>query len=108
MPPIKPNEVVAKKFDGIPDQVFEAFNELIAKNWTGHSSRVLQEDVLNLITAKMTGTSLDGQEIDRQVVFNNHWLDVEDSYRREGWDVDFDKPCQGESFPARFIFKKKS
>lgn len=98
--PIRPQEVVTKKVETIPNVVIEAFNELIAKNYTGYSATVKQDDIIKLIRSK-------DETISRKHIFDNHWLDVEDIYRKNGWVVEYDKPGYNESYDARFIFKKK-
>lgn len=45
--PIKPNEVVVQKTNQLPEEVFEAFNCFIAKNWDGNRSVVRQKEVLH-------------------------------------------------------------
>mgnify|MGYP001578080201 CR=1 FL=1 len=95
--PISPDEV--KKGD-IPDFVFEAFNEMIQEKWNGASSRVYQNEIIELILKKTT-------IIDRRDIFENNWLDVEDYYREAGWVVAFDKPNYNEDYKAFFLFRKK-
>ncbi len=96
--PITPSEVNKKKVELLPDAVLEAFNELIAENWDGVSSTVLQKTVVERIVSK-------GYSSDQ--VFDNHWLDVEDVYRGAGWKVEYDKPGYCESYDAYFVFRKK-
>lgn len=45
--------------------------------------------------------------VNRGDVFAQHWLDIEDVYRAEGWIVDYDKPAYNQSYRAYFVFKKK-
>lgn len=45
--------------------------------------------------------------IDRQEIFDNCWLDVEDIFEEVGWKVVYDKPGYNESYPANFEFTKK-
>jgi hypothetical protein len=40
-------------------------------------------------------------------MFNKHWFDIEDIYRKAGWAVEFDKPGYNESYESFFVFKKK-
>jgi len=93
MGPIKPEEA----FSGanIPEEVFEAFNELIQQNM----GTVCQDEVVSLIMKKMT--------ISRDLVFKNGWLHVEEAYRRVGWEVEYDKPGYNETYPATFHFRVK-
>jgi hypothetical protein len=82
----------------IPSIVFEVFNELIAKNFSGSRAIVRQNEVVTLLTA--VGLS-------RQEIYDNHWLDVENSYQKAGWKVTYDKPGYNESYDAYFEFVKK-
>lgn len=96
--PITPEEVVDKKKNQMPNFVFEAFNELIAKNYSGNSATVKQDDAVALIMEK--------GDIDRQSVFDRSYLDVEDIYRDAGWKVEYDKPAYCETYAATFKFSK--
>jgi len=51
--PITPSEITKAKKEAIPDEVFDAFNELIAKHWNGHSATIKQTEVANLIASKL-------------------------------------------------------
>lgn len=97
--PVSPEQVVELKKKQIPDGVIEAFNEIIAKNWNGHSSTVLQDEVVEAIIEKVPRAT-------RRKVFDNHWLDVEDIFRSEGWKVEYDKPGYNETYRASFKFTK--
>lgn len=99
--PITPDEVTKIKKTIFPDEVFDAFNELIAKNFNGRSATVKQKDVVTLIVEKSHDA------FSRQQVFDNHWLDVEDVYREFGWKVEFDKPGYNETYDAFFKFTKR-
>jgi hypothetical protein len=103
--PISPDEVVGKKEASIPNGVFEAFNELIARNWNGSYSMLKQCDVVNLISEKVGNGMGDG--CGKKMIYDNHWLDVEDIYRATGWSVEYDKPGYNENYEPTFKFKKK-
>lgn len=100
MPPITPEEVVELKRTTIPEEVFDAFNEEIAKRWTGRSAHVCQSDVIDRIT--------DALGVSSQEIYDEHWLDVESVYEEAGWEVVYDKPAYNESYPATFTFSKAS
>lgn len=102
--PIRPSEVAELRAKMIPEEVFASFNELIGKSYDGKHACVLQDDVVALILEKMKKA---GREIDRQEIFDNHWLDVEDIYRKAGWRVDFDRSGIGEAYAAKFDFTRK-
>lgn len=97
--PISPNDVEGKKLEGIPDQVIEAFNELIAKNWRSTEAVIKQRDVVKLILEKLN--------IESGQIYDNGWLDVEPVYRKAGWNVEYDKPAYCESYEPTFTFRKK-
>ncbi len=40
-------------------------------------------------------------------IYERHLLDVEPSYRAEGWEVEYDKPGYNETYEATFTFRKK-
>jgi len=96
--PVSPTEAAELQTVQIPDEVFDVFNGLIAQNLNRGHSRVLQKDVVE---------QLEARGLDRSKIFDQHWLDVEDSYRTAGWTVSYDRPVYyaGESFDAYFDFK---
>ena len=107
--PITPRQVVKQKAINIPDEVIKAFNDMIAKHWSGNYSEFKQEDVLNLIVDNFleSGTyNLPTKEAIKLMIFAEHWLDVEEIYRKSGWSVEYDRPGYDETYPATFRFSK--
>ena len=100
MPPIKPSEVVNARTANIPEFVFSAFNELIAKNFSGNRALVMQNEVISLIIA------LSQDPISRDKIFAERWLDVENAYEQAGWKVVYDKPAYNESYEPSFAFSR--
>lgn len=98
--PITPDEAKARKETDIPDEVIEAFNELLIKNHSigTNSIAIGQDEVVALIVKK---------GLNRSDIFDKHWLDVEDVYRAAGWIVDYDKPGYNEDYSAYFTFKRR-
>ena len=96
--PIKPKEVQDKKLASIPEEVYEAFNELIVDNWDGKSASVSQKSASVLVARAL--------DITEQDVYLRHLLDVEDVYRKAGWKVVYDKPGYNEDYEAFFVFSK--
>lgn len=82
----------------IPEEVIGIFNELITLNYNNGTSKVLQDVVVTKISEVLG--------IERNKVFANHYLDIEDLYTE--WDVIYDKPGYNESYAAFFIFNKKN
>lgn len=97
--PISPDEVGEYQHRTFPQEVFDAFNELISANFDGRSANVLQEEAANLIAAKL--------DIEKRVVYNKGYLNIEPAYRAAGWKVEYDKPAYCESYDANFTFRKK-
>jgi len=95
MPPIKPHEI-NKQF---PEAVFTAFNNLIIKNFSGFSAFVNQKDVL---------AEMESLGINKKDVWENQWLNVEEAYKNEGWDVEYHKPFIDEAYEPYFVFTKKN
>jgi hypothetical protein len=96
--PITPDEVSGQKQSSIPSEVFDAFNELIVKNYSGGRASVKQDDIVRLLVNKGFKSS---------EIYENGWLDVEPLYEQQGWKVTYDKPGFNESYAAYFVFQKK-
>jgi len=102
--PLSPDEVLEKKQMSIPDAMLEAINEMIVKKWNGSEATFRQEDLLDLYFSKIGESNI---QMNRTKVFDNHWMDFEEIYRKAGWKVSYDKPAYNESYPATFTFEKK-
>ena len=96
--PIRPDRRPAPQEIIFPDVVIEVFNELIVKNYKNGYSRFLQDEVV---------TELVKKGLDEKDIYANHWLDVEDIYRKNNWWVRYDSPGYCESYPASFNFSTK-
>jgi hypothetical protein len=111
--PISPSEIGAYKAKSFPAYVFEAFNELIASNFSSGSATVYQKDAIQRILAKANADDIDDDSdimpatLSRSEVFSRGYLNVEEAYRELGWKVEYDKPGYNESYDAHFIFKAK-
>jgi hypothetical protein len=100
MEAMTPKEIVELKMSRIPPKVFEAFNEAIADKLSEGYATVKQDDVVSRILSKI-------DNVTRDQIFDNHWLDVEPFYRKKGWKVSYDKPGYNESYGAYWEFSKK-
>ena len=94
--PISPKEVTHM----IPDFIFEAVNQLIQKKWNGKSATIKQDEIMDIVSSDND----DDPRPRRKVIFDNHWLDIEDHYRKAGWKVTYDKPAYYEDYDAFFVF----
>lgn len=98
--PIKPNEVAKRIAETLPDEVFEAFNELICENWSISGATVKQNAVVDRIVSKLN--------CERSYVFAKGYLNIEAAYKKAGWCVGYDKPGYNESYEAYFSFNLRS
>jgi hypothetical protein len=96
--PLRPEDVAEAKTKQCPETVIEAFNKLIALNYSGGSATVKQEDVIAEILATTDTT--------RELIFSRGYLNVEEIFRQAGWKVRYIRPDYTENFPAWFDFKK--
>lgn len=96
--PIKPEEADQAKKDSLPDFVIEAFNFMIGSNFHNGRSSFKQSEVVKKIAEL--------GEVNKNAIYENHWLDVEGVYRKIGWKVKYDRPGYNESYEATFEFRK--
>lgn len=101
-----PEDVMNKRNEMIPDFVITAFNDLLTENYqedeTIMFAYIEQEDVIREILEYSTDDGLT-----RETIFKKHYLDIENLYRNNGWEVDYKKPMSDEYFKAYFVFKSK-
>lgn len=96
--PISPNDVQACMNGLIPDAVIEIFNEAIVAKFDGTSARVTVESVVPVICERL-GCA-------RNRVFDSHWLDIEDIFKKAGWSVEWHKAPYYSMSPSYWIFTK--
>lgn len=97
--PINPDVIQDVKNSKIPDEIIEAFNELIVENWSGGLAVIKQNEALTRIAGKTA--------ISRSDIFSKNYLDIEDIFRKAGWKVVYDKPAYNENYEAFWKFSKK-
>lgn len=93
--PIKPENVEKK----LPDEVIEVFNDLINQYWDGTRACVRQHEAAKLVAERMN--------VKVGILFEKKYMDVEDVYRKAGWNVVYDKPGFNESYEPFFVFSHK-
>jgi len=98
--PITPEEIGEAKTAAIPDYVFTAVNNLIARKYTQGRSKFTQKEVIAEIQFSVT--------VDRSTLFDKGYLNFEEAYEDAGWSVKYDKPGYNESYAANFTFTKRS
>ena len=99
MEPITPQEVNKQKHKYLPEYVIQAFNELIAEKFFSGEARIKQEEAVSRILALCPD-----EKMTSSILFERHYLDVEDIYRDQGWKVMFDQPGYNESGTSVFKF----
>jgi len=99
--PLSPDEAAQQAAADIPDFVIEAVNNLLKKKLNNGYATIFRDDIIDEIirTSK--------QEVTRQQIFDNKWLDFEPIFGDVGWDVEYDKPGYNETYKANFKFAKK-
>lgn len=101
--PISPQEAHDKHEEeheaSIPDEVIEAFNELIKNNLHNYYAVVTQTAVIELALEKA------GHRFSRTEIFDNKWLDIEKIFQKAGWKVTYDGPAYCEDYEATFKFE---
>ena len=103
--PIKPSEIVAKKEKMIPAAMIVAVNELIVKDWDGHSATIKKE---NLIKKYFEVAHKKDNAANRHKLYEDNSLDFESIYRKQGWKVNYESPSYGDSdFEPYFEFEVK-
>lgn len=90
--PITPQEIHSQ----IPDEVIEIFNTLIFTRWRAGRAYFRQDEVVDLICAKL--------QISSDEVFARGLLDVEPIFKAAGWKVDYEKVMAGETGHSNFTF----
>tara|TARA_Y100000034_G_scaffold136228_1_gene211661 strand:+ start:1497 stop:1850 length:354 start_codon:yes stop_codon:yes gene_type:complete len=101
--PITPRQAGKKREADIPDEVIEAFNELIVEKLDNSGcATVLLKDAVSRVLAKFGDLKPSSSEL-----FDNHWMDVEEIFIKAGWHVTFDKPGYNESYDASYEFRYK-
>lgn len=97
-----PEDVLKKRVETFPDYVIDAFNNLLIENYQEDETIIKQEDVIRKILEYSTD-----DELTRETIFKKHYLDIENLYRNNGWEVNYKKPMFNEHFKAYFVFKPK-
>lgn len=95
--PLSPEEIV---YD-IPDFVIEAVNTLLKKNYRGKSCTIKAKDIIS--EGQKSGKANTNKDW-----YKEKWMDFENIYREQGWAVEYEQPCYGDSnFDAFYTFTKK-
>lgn len=96
---LSPKAAKELNLKSIPDFVFEAFNNLLIKNYDDYCVILHVKDVTEEIIKVCT---IPGGILEDDI-YKNGWLNVEYEYRRNGWDVEYERDGNF----SKFIFKPK-
>lgn len=97
--PITPDDMIAQKETNLSIYL-PVWNNLIIQNWDGNKSIIYLDEIITSLIEYFPN-------LKKQTIFKHNILDVEDIYRKVGWDVIYDKPAYNEDYKTHFIFKKK-
>lgn len=111
--PITPDEVDKTKV--IPSFVIDAFNYLINKRFSEKGINngvaiVYQNEIISEIILRAADPAIKVHfgPVNEGRIFQEGWLNVEDMYRKAGWQVKYDRPVAyaGENYEPFFEFTK--
>ena len=100
--PVTPADM-PKKSDRIPDEVISAVNTMIIAGWDGDEAHVVQDDIIREALTNFNGSNI---KMTRDELFDRHYLDIEECFRKAGWEVEYYSPERGETFKSYFRFIK--
>lgn len=97
--PITPHDVLASI--EIPDWVISAANKCIKDNYKCQfrHSKFTQDELIEYILDESPS-----EDIDRDMIFDKGWLNIEPIFRNAGWKVTYFKPAYYEPDPPTFTF----
>ena len=81
----------------IPGEVYMVFNKILSYRFSS-SIRIKRKEVIEKIIEEM------GRDVTAEYIFRQHWLDIEQSYRDNGWLVERYFPIDDKLFDAYWIF----
>jgi len=91
--PITPADIGERVF---PDQVILTWNELIKQNFLNGRAVFSQTLVVHRLACSMC--------VGSDLVYRKGWLDIEELYKKAGWNVEYSKPGYNETGNATFKF----
>lgn len=95
--PISPEQAAGLKPAVIPAAVYQAFNHFLILRSDGNGSiRIWQKELVDKVHSLMPDIE--------QKFPHRDWLNVEDTYRKLGWTVTFDRPGFNENYDSSWTF----
>lgn len=107
--PIKANEIQTEKAKVIPETMIEAANQLLVENINPSGTRATFKfkELKRRYKELVAGKGATEDEIN-EVKVETWWLDIEDTYRENGWNVNVDCPAYNESYDGYYEFTIKT
>lgn len=102
--PFSPSEAakesIDKKIVNIPDFVIAAVNNLLALKYKDGEVSFTQDEIIEEIQKS--------QDLERHEIYAREYLDFEEVFRKEGWNVTYYKGAYYEDWTPYFVFKVNS
>lgn len=94
-----PNEMIEQWQMALPNEVIEAFNEMLVRHFNGTTAKILEKDLLAEIKKK---------GIPQHQVREQQWLkQTQELYKEQGWKVAHKTPGWDDDFHSYFYFELK-
>ena len=95
--PIHPQDINKLKNEAIPESVIAAFNHLLIKNWANTEAIIYKSYALKEILYR-------DASLTERIIYDNHWLDVENLYESYGWEVKYVNSSESENNEPYYLF----
>ena len=95
--PYTPKEARDANANQLPDKVIETVNNLLAIQGGSNRIVIYQKDVLKTL---LTHYSM-------EEIRERHFLDIENTYRSRGWEVEYEKPGYNETGEPHWVFSPR-
>jgi len=102
--PLSPNDIQVNLVEVFPEFVIEAVNNLIIKYYKGRRSFTFKQKELTDEILRLSPETYNGERVTSNLIYDNHWLDIEELYIKNGWKVTYE-PGYNESYDAFFKFE---
>ncbi len=105
MKPITPTEAASAKLQSVPDEIIEAFNELLSEKISLRGIvTISQNEAMDRAQSKFQAA---GKYYKNEFIYEKKWMDVEPIFQNAGWKVSYDRPGFNESGEAFYYFSTK-
>lgn len=104
--PLSPTEIQVKWTKVFEPLVIEAVNNLLIKKYSPNKKDfvIKQHEITTEIKCLLGDQTMEQKDIKIKELYANNQLDIEEFYRKAGWEVLYDKPGYNEMHDAFFEF----